>query len=588
MRVNFFPLQAAAAVMMVVLCAGKCAAREYYVDARAASAVSDGSLQAPFRTISEAAKVADAGDVVLIETGVYRETVIVKNSGTADKPLVFQAAPGAHVVVTGADRLNAWTREPGTDPIFSADWPYSFPLPNGSSNAVVGRCEQVFVDGYLLHQVLDGAHMSMGSFCADTDGKRLYVWGPRNQDLSKGQVDVEASVRPDAFRCPGSYIVVRGLIFRYAANPPQRGALVFDGSNNAAENCLIERVNGAGASFVGPDHRAVDCIFRENGQLGFTAFKADRLKLLRCLVQDNNVKGYPRDWEAGGDKITLSRGVEIADCRFIENRGTGLWFDLGDEDSDVHNCLFDSNEDSGLFYEISFGLHFHDNVVVGNGFLAGPGGWGAWAGLCLSSSPNCVIERNLIVGNREGFDFREQARTTPRIGHKGPEQPVWNHDEIIRNNLFAYNADAQIWGWFDVADARIWPAAMQAAQERPGNGARPEADIAADYQAKPGTAQPTGLTLEKLNIRFAGNVYTLDASDGFFNWGMPGGQHAFYRSLPDVQRDLSFDSGSVIAASDFRDPITKDFRLPAQSAAERLQAYPRGEVPGVALGTTPR
>ena len=102
----------------------------------------------------------------------------------------------------------------------------------------------------------------------------------------------------------------------------------------------------------------------------------------------------------------------------------------------VRNCLIADNEDSGIFYEISYGLHAHDNVIIGNGFRETPGGWGAGAGISLSSSPECVIERNLIVGNREGFNFREQDRTTPRIGDR-KEQWIWNHDERFATTSLA-------------------------------------------------------------------------------------------------------------------------------------------------------
>src|SRR6516164_7961786 len=78
-------------------------------------------------------------------------------------------------------------------------------------------------------------------------------------------------------------------------------------------------------------------------------------------------------------------------------------------------------------------------------------------GISLSSSPDCVIERNLIFGNREGFNFREQHRTTPRIGDP-KERAVWNHNEEIRRNIIACNRDAQVWGWFDLKDGRQWPA----------------------------------------------------------------------------------------------------------------------------------
>jgi parallel beta-helix repeat protein len=60
-----------------------------------------GSQAAPFCTISAAAARAVAGQTVLVSSGTYRESVTVKNSGTSGAPLVFAAAQGATVTVTG-------------------------------------------------------------------------------------------------------------------------------------------------------------------------------------------------------------------------------------------------------------------------------------------------------------------------------------------------------------------------------------------------------------------------------------------------------------------------------------------------------
>ena len=136
--------------------------------------------------------------------------------------------------------------------------------------------------------------------------------------------------------------------------------------------------------------------------------------------------------------------LPIEHSTFVENHGNRIWFDIGNEACEVRNCLIANNDNAGIFYEISYGLKTHDNVIVGNGFAFTPGAWGANAGISLSSSPRCVIERNLLVGNLEGFNFREQTRTTPRLD--GPQEPVWNADQIIRHNVLAYNQAAQVWG----------------------------------------------------------------------------------------------------------------------------------------------
>ena len=48
-----------------------------------------------------AARGVAAGDRVVIHGGVYREAVVVAASGTAERPIVFEAAPGERVVVMG-------------------------------------------------------------------------------------------------------------------------------------------------------------------------------------------------------------------------------------------------------------------------------------------------------------------------------------------------------------------------------------------------------------------------------------------------------------------------------------------------------
>jgi parallel beta-helix repeat protein len=75
-----------------------------YVD-RADPACSDdgsGTQSQPFCAIGAAATEAVAGQTVLIESGIYVENVTVANSGTQSAPIVFAAASGASVTVTGS------------------------------------------------------------------------------------------------------------------------------------------------------------------------------------------------------------------------------------------------------------------------------------------------------------------------------------------------------------------------------------------------------------------------------------------------------------------------------------------------------
>ena len=564
-------------------------AAELVVNPRHAGASDEnpGTADKPFKTIGRAAQAVEPGDTVRICGGVYRESVVVEKSGTAQKPIAFEAALGANVVLTGADRITEWKKENAAENIFSAPWAHRFigwskqlTHPDDSYHLMIGRAEQVFVLGYQHLQVLKREQLGRGTFFVDLEAKRLYVCPSDGRDLTKG-VLVEASARPEIWHSKGSFIHLRGLRFRYAANAAQHGAAQFSGNSGVIADCVFEQMNSQGAVFKGENIVARRCIFQDNGQIGFGANNAHKLLLTGCIIRNNNTKNFSRGWEAGGDKLCFCRGAVLEQSQFVGNRGNGIWFDIGNEDCVVRNCLIANNEDAGIFYEISYGLHAHDNVIVGNGFADYPGSWGAAAGIALSSSPNCVIERNLIAGNKEGLNFREQQRTTPRINDRA-ERWVWNHDEVIRNNVLAYNRDAQLWGWFDVNDGRHWPAAMQ---EKKSETGKAQEDAAADYQAKSKEGAPVGLDLSKLRLTLEKNLYHAVPGQGLFNWGVTWKKHKKYANLEDVRKELGLEHGSVETEFLFGDFLARDFRVPPDSPALKLGCYPQGSVPGVTLGT---
>lgn len=524
-----------------------------------------------FRSINEAARMVEPGDVVLIHDGTYAEMVVIEKSGTRAQPIRFEAAPAANVVITGAERMVGWEKE--GNHVFSIDWPHRFLAneqqthPDDEFHRLIGRCEQVFANGYALQQVLAREQLGRGSYYVDLAAKRLIVSPATSEELKDGgfgEANLEASTRSTLWDCKGDYVQVRNVRFRYAANPAQQGAAIFHGRGDMVENCIFERMNAAGAAFVGVEQIVRGCTFQDNGQLGFAAYRAHDLRMSDCVVRNNNSKGFNRQWEAGGNKLVLCRGVILEKCQFLSNRGSGVWFDIGNENSTVRNCLIADNEGAGIFYEISTGLHAHDNLIVGNGLTPDPASWGAQGGIAIASSPHCVIERNLLVGNKEGLDLREQLRTTRKIDNppEAAPEPIWNHDEVIIHNVIAYNRGAQSWGWFDVPDERHWPAPMQTKKNE--------------------------LSLETLRIRFANNFYATQDGQGLFNWGVSWSRHERYVDLARVRRELNFEPGSRVGAIGFLNPAARDFRVPKENAAMRMNCYPRGLIPGAITGNTGR
>ena len=83
--------------------------------AKNGSDLNDGSQAFPLLTISKAAKMAQAGDTVIVHEGVYREWVKPEHSGRGEgQRIVFEAARGEKVVIKGSEVVRKWTRVEGS------------------------------------------------------------------------------------------------------------------------------------------------------------------------------------------------------------------------------------------------------------------------------------------------------------------------------------------------------------------------------------------------------------------------------------------------------------------------------------------
>ena len=86
----------------------------------------DGTPERPWKTITKATEKVGPGDKVVICEGVYREQMVLRTSGTEQAPILFEAAPGAHVLLTGADHLTGWQKAGGGLPIYRIAWTNRF------------------------------------------------------------------------------------------------------------------------------------------------------------------------------------------------------------------------------------------------------------------------------------------------------------------------------------------------------------------------------------------------------------------------------------------------------------------------------
>ena len=146
------------------------------------------------------------------------------------------------------------------------------------------------------------------------------------------------------------------------------------------------------------------------------------------------------------------------------------------------------------------------------------------------------------------------------------KEPIWNHDEIIRNNIFAANRDAQVWGWFDTDDGRQWPAASPL-RKSPEN---------------------QGLSLETLHITFASNLYDPPPGQPFFRWGVDWKPNKAYATLDEVRRELNLEQGGRVAPLVVKDDLTRDLRVPPDSPALALGLTRKATFPAFAWACSSR
>ncbi len=551
-----------------------------------------GTLESPFLTISRALQNLKPGDRVVIHEGVYRESAYLNVSGTKDKPITIESADNEHVIMRGSALVTSWERQEGQDAIYAhTGWPSFF----GTWKAEISDARdqgrnQIYANGEYIREVHLYTDLIKGTFCIGKAAKTIYIW--LKNDADPNTMEMEVSDREYCLRISAEYIIVRGINIEYGANGPQGDAMFrVAGEHNIIEDCNVQWAAGSGFALNGDYNTVRRCVFNNNGQIGFGSSRSDYCLFEDCETSYNNLhpgKKYDTNWEAGGNKIALSKAFNFLRHVSIGNDGPGIWYDISNDSCEVRNCFTKGNYGSGLFYEISYHLHACDNVMIGNGLSTSPGDWGANGGITLSSSPGCVVERNILINNVDGFQFREQIRETPEIigsgsGVFGNDVPVWNHDQIIRNNIMSSNRRTQAKGWFDVTDGRHWTDSIRAELPEDERISSANAEWASVYQDS--TNEPVDVTLGMLNLDIDNNYYwSATASQNIFQWGTDWNYNIKYNDLEVLSKELNFEKNGIIFNPEFTNWQKLDLRVLEDSPLLANDVYPQGEVPRVTLG----
>ncbi len=210
----------------------------------------EGNKEKPFRTISHAAQIAQAGDTVLVRPGIYRERVAPPRSGEPGKPITYRTEELGNVFIRGSEKWDpTWKKLKDNvhfakpDPsIFESDDvyvdhpnPFLVPLAStpynrqgkpehertGKGNPeLIYNCGQVIVNGRPWQQrpFLKEVTGAPKTWNFDSETGNIYMnFG--NQDPAKQSVEITTRRRIFAPHSIGiGHIIIEGFVMEHCGN----------------------------------------------------------------------------------------------------------------------------------------------------------------------------------------------------------------------------------------------------------------------------------------------------------------------------------------------------------------------------------
>ncbi|MDE3067516.1 MAG: right-handed parallel beta-helix repeat-containing protein [Verrucomicrobiota bacterium] len=460
-----------------------------------------GTPAAPLRTIQRAADLAQPGDVITVHAGVYRERVSPPRGGESDaKRIVYQAAPGERVVITGSEGVTNWVKV--QDDVWKVTLPNSFfgvfnPYTNlihGDWFNPLGRPHHTgaaYLNGKWLTEAatLQDVLKPVGTtalWSSQVDQTNTTIWA-QFKNVNPNRQRVEINVRQTVFypkKTGINYITVRGFTLEDAATqwaPPTAEQIGLIGphwskgwiiesnvvrysicsgislgkygdqwdntSANTAEGYVetIERAftNGWTRENIG-HHIVRDNTISHCEQAGIVgSLGAAFSTITGNTIHDIHVLNWFSGAEMAG--IKLHGAIDVQICHnHIYHTCLGLWLDWMAQGTRVSGNLFHDNG-RDVFVEVDHGPFLFDNNL-----LLSP------ASLADNSQGGAYVH-NLFAGTLDvyGFDARQtpflKAHSTAIAGfHDNPRG-----DDRYYNNLFVRRSDLSR---YDHAPLPVWMA----------------------------------------------------------------------------------------------------------------------------------
>ena len=387
----------------------------------------DGSEVSPLGSVQKAVDMARPGDTVLLAPGIYRESVIVKTSGTPDAYILIKGEPGAaldgsdagFLERTGPDRWGSIPRgqsgrgRSAYDFVADCNWPVEY----------VALNDEKFYGYKTLDEMLACPSGPPGGWYQDRAGGKLYVHTTRayvTPSITKTVVSrLDYGITLEGAR----YVVIDGLEVRYFG----KIGINIKGSDNVVQNCLVHHQD-LGVSIYGKaynNNTIQDChVFQTN------VYRWPWYLTKNTRYEVDNISGR------GGRGTVIRRNTVHGS---FDGIGLSVWEALREpgwmQDTDVNdNYIYDCGDDGCEPEGTCTNLRFFNNrihnalmdmsiapVTVGPAYFINETYWAPQLGvLKLKSHTSGVVYLYNCTFVADGW-----------------RQAIWDYDEDWKNIHFA-------------------------------------------------------------------------------------------------------------------------------------------------------